>query len=82
MTATLADFMEQLITDMPKRRAYAADPGSVLAASGLTQEEQEALTTGDVHAIRTLLCKDGPHYDMHAKLTVVLVMIRSDSHDD
>ncbi|MBV8995971.1 MAG: hypothetical protein JO287_20225 [Pseudonocardiales bacterium] len=74
MSPTLAGFMERLVLDPAKNREFAADPQRALAGSGLTTEECQALTSGDVSAINQMFDSED-HYVRDAIIILILYTV-------
>ena len=60
MSPVLATFMQDMVLDPVKYRAFQADKDGVLARSGLDDEQRRAITDGDVAAINGMLARDRP----------------------
>ncbi|WKE63907.1 hypothetical protein PVT67_09355 [Gallaecimonas kandeliae] len=55
---TLLDFLKQLGSDAALAEAYKRDPKGVLAKTGLSDEEKDALLAGDTEQVKLLAGSD------------------------
>lgn len=74
MSPALATFMQDMILDPVKYRAFQADKHGVLTRSGLDDEQRHAITSGDVVAINGMLTRDRPDLDSCRGAFVVLLL--------
>ncbi|WP_372870513.1 hypothetical protein [Shewanella sp.] len=58
--ATLNEFLKQLGEDAALLEAYKKDPEAVMRAHGLSEDEIQAILSGDKNELR-LLCGDEEH---------------------
>ena len=54
----LADFIAKLASDPEALQSFEADPTGFMTEEGLSDEQQQILTSGDADAIRGKICID------------------------
>ncbi|MFI1200869.1 hypothetical protein K2224_38200 (plasmid) [Streptomyces sp. BHT-5-2] len=55
MSPAVVEFMEDLATDVAKQRAFSEAPAQCLAASRLSEQERQAVLSGDAERVRSMM---------------------------
>ncbi|WP_245226586.1 hypothetical protein [Streptomyces smyrnaeus] len=57
MSAAIVEFMEELATDVAKQRAFRQDPEQYLAHTQLSQQQRQAVLSGQARPIRSMMAE-------------------------
>ncbi|AJC52793.1 hypothetical protein [Streptomyces sp. 769] len=55
MSPAVVEFMEDLATDVAKQHAFSEAPAQYLAASRLSEQERQAVLSGDAERVRSMM---------------------------